>query len=358
MTANKKTQIKGPAIFLAQFMADDGLFSTFESAVKTMASFGYKGVQVPTNDARCMDLKLAAESKGYCDDLKGVAAEHGVEITELSTHIQGQLLCVHPTYDQMFDGFCPPEVHGNPAARTEWARQQMLYAAKASANLGHTAQVTFSGSFAWPYFYAWPQRPAGLIDEAFNELAKRWRPILDAFEDAGVDLCYEIHPSEDLHDGLTFERFLALVNNHRRANILYDPSHFILQQLNYLDFIDIYADRIKMFHVKDAEFHPTGRSGVYGGYAEWEGRAGRFRSPGDGQIDFKAIFSKLTQYGFDGWAVVEWECALKDSVQGAKESAIYVANHIIKPTEFAFDDFAKAALDTEANLKILGIDRG
>jgi sugar phosphate isomerase/epimerase len=357
MTAGKMSQIKGPAIFLAQFMSDTGPFSSFESAVKTMASFGYKGVQVPSNDPRCMDLKLAAESKTYCEEMQATAAKYGVEITELSTHIQGQLLCVHPAYDDMFDGFCPPEVRGNPVARTEWARQQMHMAAKASGNFGHKAQVTFSGALAWPYLYPWPQRPAGLIEAAFTELAKRWRPVLDAFDAAGVDLCYEIHPSEDLHDGLTFERFLNLVDHHPRANILYDPSHFILQQLDYLQFIDIYADRIKMFHVKDAEFNPTGRAGVYGGYADWTDRPGRFRSPGDGQIDFSGIFSKLTQYGFDGWAVVEWECALKDSMQGARESAIFVENHIIKPTAFAFDDFVRANTDAGTNLRILGLER-
>ncbi len=355
MTKAKMNQIKGPAIFLAQFMSDNAPFNTLASAAKAMADMGYKGIQVHSNDPRCMDLKLAAESKDYCDELRGICAENGVEITELSTHIQGQLVAVHPAYDDMFDGFCPPEVRGNPKARTEWAQQQMLWAAKASGNLGHAAHVTFSGALAWPYMYPWPQRPSGLIDAAFDELAKRWRPILDAFDEAGVDLCYEIHPSEDLHDGLTFERFLRHVDNHPRANILYDPSHFILQQLDYLEFIDIYADRIKMFHVKDAEFNPNGRAGVYGGYADWTDRPGRFRSPGDGQIDFGAIFSKLTQYGFDGWAVVEWECALKDSMQGARESAVFVENHIITPTAFAFDDFANAGTDAETNKRILGL---
>ncbi len=347
--------IKGPAIFLAQFMADTPEFGSLAKAAKTMAGFGYKGIQVHSNDPRCMDLKLAAESKDYCDELRGICAEQGIEITELSTHIQGQLLAVHPAYDQLFDAFAPPEVHGNPKARQEWAHQQMLYAAKASQHLGLKSNATFSGALAWPYMYPWPQRPAGLVEEAFAELARRWTPVLNAFNDAGVDCCYEIHPSEDLHDGLTFERFLDSVGNHPRANILYDPSHFILQQLDYLDFIDIYHDRIKAFHVKDAEFNPTGRCGVYGGYAGWADRAGRFRSPGDGQIDFVQIFSKLTQYGFDGWAVVEWECALKDSLQGARESAEFVTNHLITPTAFAFDDFAQASTDAATNRKILGL---
>jgi sugar phosphate isomerase/epimerase len=217
--------------------------------------------------------------------------------------------------------------------------------------------VTFSGALAWPYLYPWPQRPAGLVDTAFDELAKRWRPILDEFDKAGIDLCFEIHPGEDLHDGISFEMFLDRLGEHKRCNILYDPSHFVLQQLDYLEYIDIYHERIKMFHVKDAEFRPSGRQGVYGGYQPWISRAGRFRSLGDGQVDFAAIFSKLAQYDFEGWAVVEWECCLKDSEQGARESAPFVARHIIKTAGRAFDDFAKSGADVEANRRMLGLTK-
>jgi len=292
--------IKGPAIFLAQFASDQAPFNKLDDIARWAANLGYEGVQIPSWDARLFDLKRAAESKEYCDAVRGVLAQHGLVATELSTHLQGQIVAVHPAYDAAFDGFAPPSVHGNPAARQEWAVQQLLLAAKASANFGMKAHVTFSGALAWPYMYPWPQRPAGLVETAFDELAARWMPILDAFDAVGVDLCYEIHPAEDLHDGITFEMFLDRVKGHKRCNILFDPSHFVLQQLDYLEFIDLYHERIKMFHVKDAEFRPTGRQGVYGGYQSWVNRAGRFRSPGDGQVDFKAIFSKLTQYGFDG----------------------------------------------------------
>jgi sugar phosphate isomerase/epimerase len=203
--------------------------------------------------------------------------------------------------------------------------------------------------------YPWPQRPAGLVEEGFKELANRWRPILDYYDECGVNVCYEIHPGEDLHDGVTFERFLEEVDGHSRCNILYDPSHFILQQLDYLSFIDHYHDRIKMFHVKDAEFRPNGKSGVYGGYQGWVERPGRFRSLGDGQIDFKGIFSKLSAYDFDGWAVVEWECALKHNQDGAREGAKFVSDHIIRVTDKAFDDFAGGAADKETNRKMLGL---
>ena len=349
--------IQGPAIFLAQFSGDNAPFNNLKEISRWAASLGYKGVQIPSWDSRLFDLKRAAESKTYCDEIHGTLAANQVALTELSTHLQGQLVAVHPAYDEAFDGFAPTSVHRNASARQAWAVEQLGYAAKASANLGLAAHVTFSGALAWPYFYPWPQRPAGLVEAAFDELAKRWQPIVNAFDAAGVDLCFEIHPGEDLHDGVTFEMFLDRLGGHKRCNILYDPSHFILQQLDYLEFIDIYHSRIKMFHVKDAEFRPSGRQGVYGGYQPWISRAGRFRSLGDGQVDFRAIFSKLTQYDFGGWAVLEWECSLKSGEQGAREGAPFIARHIIQTAEHRFDDFAKSGADIEANRRMLGIVR-
>ena len=347
--------IKGPAIFLAQFAGDAAPFNSLDSIAAWAADLGYEGIQIPSWDGRLFDLKKAAESKTYCDEVKGIAAKHDIVITELSTHLQGQLVAVHPAYDAAFDGFAAPEVRGNPVARQAWAVEQLKYAAKASQHLGLKAHATFSGALAWPYVYPWPQRPAGLIETAFDELARRWTPILNAFDEAGVDVCYEIHPGEDLFDGTTFEMFLERVNNHPRCNILYDPSHFVLQALDYLAFIDIYHERIKMFHVKDAELNPTGRQGVYSGFASWADRAGRFRSLGDGQVDFGGIFSKLTKYGFDGWAVLEWECCLKHPEDGAREGAPFIDSHIIRVTEKAFDDFAGAGTDEAANKRMLGI---
>jgi sugar phosphate isomerase/epimerase len=347
--------IKGPALFLAQFAGDAAPFNSLETIADWAAGLGYKGVQIPSWDARLFDLTKAAESQTYCDDVKGMLADKGLAITELSSHLQGQLVAVHPAYDSQFDGFAPASVHGDPAARQAWAVDQVTKAAVASRRLGLTAHATFSGALAWPYFYAWPQRPAGLVEDAFDELAKRWKPILDTFDENGVDVGFEIHPGEDLHDGVTFEMFLDRLDGHARANILYDPSHYVLQQLNYLDFIDIYHERIKCFHVKDAEFRPTGRSGVYGGYQSWVDRPGRFRSLGDGQVDFASIFSKMAQYDFAGWAVLEWECALKHPEQGAAEGAPFIAKHIIRVTEHAFDDFAAGGSDRELNARIMGI---
>jgi sugar phosphate isomerase/epimerase len=347
--------LKGPALFLAQFIGDTAPFDRLDTLAGWAAGLGYSGVQVPTNAPHLFDLAEAARSQTYCDDIAGMLAGHGLQITELSTHLQGQLVAVHPAYDSLFDGFAPADKRGDPEARQAWAVEQLLLAAQASRNLGLSAHATFSGALAWPYFYPWPQRPHGLVEEAFAELGRRWRPILDAFDACGVDLCFEIHPGEDLHDGATFERFLEVVDQHPRAKILYDPSHLLLQQLDYLGFIDRYHDRIGIFHVKDAEYRPSARSGVYGGYQDWIDRPGRFRSLGDGQIDFKAIFSKFAQYDFPGWAVLEWECCLKHPEDGAREGVAFIRDHIIRVTERAFDDFADSGTDTASLHRMLGI---
>jgi sugar phosphate isomerase/epimerase len=347
--------IKGPAIFLAQFAGDQPPFNTLAGISKWAAELGYLGVQIPSWDARLFDLSRAASSRDYCQEVLGVLAANKLHLTELSTHLQGQLVAVHPAYDQAFDGFAPPAVRGNPRARQAWAVEQLRFAAKASANLGLKAHATFSGALAWPYLYPWPQRPTGLVETAFDELAKRWRPILDEFEERGVDLCFEVHPGEDLHDGVSFEMFLERVGNHKRCNILYDPSHFVLQQLDYLEYIDFYHSRIKAFHAKDGEFNPTGKQGVYGGFQSWVNRAGRFRSLGDGQVNFGGIFSKLAQYDYPGWAVLEWEDCIKNSGDGAKEGAIFIEKHLIRVSDRAFDDFAGAATDAAFNRKLLGL---
>ena len=349
------TTIQGPAIFLAQFISDQAPFNSLAGICAWAKSLGYQGIQLPTGDPRFIDLQRAAESQTYADEIRGLVNAAGLQITELSTHLQGQLVAVHPAYDQLFDGFAPEAYRHNPPARQQWAVQQLRYAARASQNLGLKACATFSGALAWPMVYPWPQRPAGLVETAFAELGRRWTPILNAFDECGVDLCYEIHAGEDLHDGVTYERFLDQVNQHPRACLLYDPSHFVLQCLDYLAYLDIYHERIKMFHVKDAEFRPNGRQGVYGGYQSWLERAGRFRSLGDGQVDFKAIFSKLAAYDFPGWAVLEWECVLKHPEDGAREGAPFIRDHIIRVTDKAFDDFAATAANPTFNNTLLGL---
>jgi sugar phosphate isomerase/epimerase len=347
-------RIKGPAILIAQFMRPEPPFHDIKSIGKWVADKGYLGVQIPAWDLRTIDLDQAAGSATYCQEYRGMLQELGLQPTELATHLYGQVLAMHPAYEAMFQPFYPAGLRDG--ARVEWATEQLKKAIRASAALGLDNMPTFSGGFAWHMVYPWPQRPPGIIDEAFKELSRRWRPLLDLASDHGLVFTYELHPGSDLYDGATYEMFLDYADNHPAACVNYDPSHFVLQQLDYLDFIRMYGERIKAFHVKDAEFRPSGRVGVYGGYQPWAKRAGRFRSLGDGQVDFKSVFTLLTEAGFHGWAVLEWECCVKSPEQGAAEGASFIAKHLIEATEVAFDDFAGSASDTARNRKILGLE--
>ena len=348
------SQIKGPAIFLAQFLGDQAPFDSLSNITAWAKELGYKGVQIPAWDGRVINIKKAAESKSYCEDLQ--AQTNGLTITELASHLQGQLVAVHPAYDELFDPFAAPEVRGDVKARTKWAIEQVKYTLKASKNLGLTVMPSFPGALLWPTLYPWPQRPAGLVEEGFKELAKRWKPLLDYADKMGVDIAFELHPGEDLHDGCTFERFYEATGKHPRLGINYDPSHFILQCMDYVGFIDVYAPFIKAFHVKDAEFRPSAKAGVYGGYMNWKDRPGRFRSLGDGQVDFKQVFSRLTAAGYSSWAVLEWECCYKDAAQGAAEGAPFIQSMLIDVPTKAFDDFAGASSDVKRNRRVLGLE--
>jgi sugar phosphate isomerase/epimerase len=318
-----------------------------------VAGLGYEGVQIPTWDKRVIDLDKAAESKSYCEDLQASLDKLGLQVTELAAHLQGQVLAIHPAYETAFGSFYPKGM--DDVRRVKWATTELIKSVKASAHLGLKAVPVLSGGLAWHMIYPWPQRPAGLIDMAFKELYRRWKPVLDVAAQHDITIAFELHPGSDIYDGATFEMFLDVSNNHPAACLNYDPSHFLLQQLDYCEFIQLYGERITAFHVKDAEFYSNGRVGVYGGYQSWAKRAGRFRSLGDGQVDFARVFTLLTEAGYSGWAVLEWECCVKSPEQGAAQGAPFITKHIIEATEVAFDDFAGGKSDDELNKKILGL---
>ena len=346
-------KIKGPGIFLAQFLRDEKPYNNLTDIGKWVASLGYKGVQIPTWDPRVFDLDTAAESQTYCSELSGELKDMDLVPTELASHLQGQVLAMNNSYKTAFSAFYPSGL--NDKEVIDWATDQLIKSINASVNMGLKTIPVLSGGFAWHMVYPWPQRPAGLIEEAFSELYKRWKPILDHAADKGINIAYELHPGSDIFDGATFEKFMDVSDHHPAVSINYDPSHFLLQQLDYCHFIQLYGERITAFHVKDAEFIPNGRVGVYGGYEPWKDRAGRFRSLGDGQVNFRRVFTLLAEKGYTGWAVLEWESFIKSPEQGAREGAPFILKHIIDTTEVAFDDFAGGDTDKAKNREILGI---
>jgi sugar phosphate isomerase/epimerase len=356
MTLIKPKTIQGPGLFISQFVGAEPPFDTLGGLAEWARRLGFKALQIPVADSRLKDL-AGLSDKDTLSKIESVMSKTGMVVSEIAAARAGQLLAVHPAYDETMDALASPDVRGRPAERQARAVQDLRHAIARAAILGTRKVVAFSGGLAWPYLYPFPPRPSGLVERAFDELARRWRPLLDEAYRASVDICFELHPGQDLHDGITFERFLACVDGHPSVKINYDPSHFLLQQMDYLGFVDRYHGRIGAFHVKDAEFTPSAASGVYGGYQDWLDRPGRFRSVGDGQIDFGGIFDRLTRYGYDGWAVLEWECCLKNSNDGAREGAQFIAEHIIRVSERSFDAMLDASMAADEIDHVLGIAR-
>jgi sugar phosphate isomerase/epimerase len=344
--------IKGPGILSAQFMTKEPPRDNLENFSTWAADLGFKGLQLMP-EPQVIDLDKGAVSKTYCDEWAGKLKAKGLICTDFHAAIFSQMLAFNPAYETLFEGFHPKGLKGKEL--TDWATNGLKKLIKTAANLGISGFPVLSGGLAWIMVYPWPQRPAGIIETAFKELARRWLPILDYAQENGVTINYELHPCCDLFDGATFDMFLEQVKDHPAACLTYDPSHFILQQLDLYEFIKIYGSRIKGFHVKDGEFIPSGKQGVYSGLQPWATRAGRFRTVGDGQVDFKRVFSLLTEVGFDGWAILEWEDPVRSPEQAAKRSVKFIEDHIIETADYAFDNFLDGGADISAHNKILGI---
>src|ERR1700722_18435108 len=269
--------IQGPGLFISQFIGPEPPFNTLGGISHWAAELGFKALQIPVSAVGLSDLAELSERDAIAA-IETILGANGLTVSEVSAHRAGQLLAVHPAYDDVMDALASPDVRGNSRARRKQAKHDLRRAISNAAALGARRVAVLSGGFAWPFFYPYPPHPAGLIARAFDELAARWRPFLDEGDRAGGDLCFDLQPGQDLHDGATFEHFLALVDHPPRAKILYDPSHMLLQHLDYLGFIDRYHKRIGAVSVKDAGFIPSASRGAYGGYADWLDRPGRFRS--------------------------------------------------------------------------------
>lgn len=364
------TTIAGPAVFLAQGFGQPG-WKTLQECAATAKGLGYSGMQVPLWVRELVDIDQGAQSRHYCDEVQGRAREAGAPIVEFANHIHGQLMAVHPAYRAQFRGFAPPEYGATCQSLYAYAEDRMRKSIVTAANFGFNRVGAFSGSLLFPYVYPWPQRPAGLVEAGMRELGRRWLPVLNFADEHGVDICFELHPGEDVFDGNAFNMFLSAVRHHKRANILLDLSHFALAGMldeHMLKFIQAFKSRIKMFHVKDGEFNPDHNGGVYGGYQPWGTRQGRFRSLGDGHIDYQTVFDLLgRELGLELIAVLEWEdCAGKGWAQGVREGAQYInawMHRTASPKRTGpegpastFDDFAASGSDPTVLGELLGID--
>lgn len=305
---------------------------------KTIGGFGYDGIElgvVPNH----FDVEKAAKSKGYCDDVRGILAEQGLDCWAVSAHLQGQLVC--DVYDARHAAFAPKALRKDPKAMRAWAVKMMKLSAKAARNLGVGVVNGFTGSPIWPYLYSFPPVSEQMIADGYASFAKAWKPILDVFSDEGVKFALEVHPTEIAFDIASAQRALEAIGGHAAFGFNYDPSHLGYQGVDYVKFIRLFGDRIFHVHVKDAWWgHGDGTVGVFGGHVAF-GDARRywdFRSPGRGDVNFEEIIVALNDIGYQGPLSVEWEDSRMDRLHGAKESLAFVRRLDFAPSAMAFDD--------------------
>ena len=211
--------------------------------------------------------------------------------------------------------------------------------AKAAARLGVKVVNGFTGSSVWHMLYFFPPTTQQDIDAGFADFARRWKPILDAFDAAGVRFALEVHPTEIAYDIHTARRALAAVNNRKAFGFNFDPSHLIWQGIDPAKFIDAFPDRIYHMHVKDAIRTLDGTSSILASHISFgdHRRGWDFRSPGRGEINFEEIVRGLNRANYTGPLSVEWEDSGMHREHGAREAAQFVRTLDFTPSSVAFD---------------------
>lgn len=322
-----------------------------EKLAPLVKSMGYDGVELACWGDH-FDVDVAASSKKYVADKWALLKDHGLDCFAVSSHLVGQAIC--DRIDERHQAILPPDVWGDgePEGVRKRAARKMIVAGKAAraffdAKPGRAGQDAFpavvngfTGSSIWHSIYAFPPTSQAYWEKGFQDFAKRFGPILDAFEKVNVNFGLEVHPTEIAFDIASAERAVAAVKGHRRFGFNYDPSHLGYQGVDYVKFIRVFGSRIYHMHVKDAWWgHGDGSVGVFGGHVSF-GDARRqwdFRSPGRGDIRFEDIIVALNDVGYRGPLSVEWEDIRMDRVAGATEACSFVRTLDFPPSAVAFD---------------------
>ena len=310
-----------------------------ETLAARAAAWGYDGLELACWGDH-FDVERALVEDGYCDGRRALLARHGLAVHAISNHLVGQAVC--DRIDERHRAIVPARVwgDGDPEGVRTRAAEEMRRTARAAARLGVTTVNGFTGSSIWPIIYSFPPVPPEMVDAGFADFGRRWGPILDVFDEAGVRFALEVHPAEIAFDIVTAERALEAVAHRQAFGFNYDPSHFAYQGVDYVAFIERFGDRILHAHMKDVWWSPhPRRSGVFGGHLEF-GHADRywdFRSVGRGRVDFDAVIRALNRVGYEGPLSVEWEDTGMDREQGAREACAFLRRAAIAPPGAAFD---------------------
>lgn len=310
-----------------------------ETLAAKAAAWGFDGLELACWGDH-FDVGRALEEQDYCQGRRELLARHNLSLFAISNHLVGQAVC--DAIDQRHKSILPPHIwgDGNPEGVRQRAAEEMKCTARAAARLGITVVNGFTGSSIWPLLYSFPPNAPEIIQAGFDDFAERWNPILDVFDEVGVRFALEVHPTEIAFDISSARRALEAIGRREAFGFNYDPSHFGYQGVDYVAFIDAFADRIYHAHMKDVWWsdRPTA-AGVFGGHTEFgdSDRYWDFRSIGRGRIDFEEIIRALNRARYQGPLSIEWEDGGMDREHGAKEACAFIKRVDFKPSAAAFD---------------------
>jgi sugar phosphate isomerase/epimerase len=303
-----------------------------------MVDFGYDGLELACWGDH-MDVDKAAVDQGYCDEKRQLLDKHGLKCFSISHHLAGQLVC-DPNNDARSDMFAPEAMHGDAEKKRAWAVETMKNAARAAKNMGVDVVNGFTGSSIWHMIYSFPPASEEMIASGFEYFAEMFNPIFDVFDECGVKFALEVHPTEIAFDIITAKRALAAVDNRETFGFNFDPSHFLWQQFDPVQFLTEFPDRIYHVHMKDVAIQLDGYTSILGSHLNFghPQRGWDFRSVGRGQVDFEGIIRALNDLKYEGPLSVEWEDARMDRMHGAKESCDFVKNIDFPSSGHVFDE--------------------
>lgn len=312
---------------------------TLDTLAGKAASWGYDGLELACWGDH-FEVDKALESDKYIKSRHDILKKHGLKCYAISNHLVGQ--CVADTViDERHKAILPPRLwdDGKADGVNQRCTEEMKNTAKAAKKMGVNVVNGFTGSPIWHMIYRFPPTSDAMIDAGYREFADRWNPILDEFDKQGVRFALEAHPSEIAYDIYTAEKTLAAINRRPAFGFNFDPSHFIHQQFDPVNFITAFPDRIYHVHVKDSKVNLNGFTSILGSHLGFgDARRGwDFVSPGHGDMDLEGIIRALNRVGYQGPLSVEWEDSGMDREHGASEAVEIIKSTDFKPSAVAFD---------------------
>ena len=311
---------------------------TLDTLAEKAADWGYDGLELACWGDH-FEVSRALSEDGYLQTRHDILAKHGLQCFAIANHLVGQAVC--DRIDARHQDIVPPSVwgDGNPEGVNERAAEEIQNTARAAQAFGVDVVNGFTGSTVWPMLYHFPPTPPELIDAGYREFAQRWNPIMDVFDEVGVRFGLEVHPTEIAYDIITSELTLAAIDRRPAFGFNFDPSHFVHQMFDPVNFINAFSDRIYHVHVKDSRVSLNGTTGILCSHLQFgdHRRGWDFVSPGRGDVDFEGIIRALNRIGYDGPLSVEWEDSGMDREHGAAESVEFVRGVDFAKSERAFD---------------------